>query len=126
MSRKKTAPVAPKAEPEKNEDVLDVVQSEAPETAAPETQATAQAEPVGGDETAPADAGASEQEQGAEVEKEPEVVPSSTMVLVRNLKRTFFLQPDTGLRIEALAEKELRNDSWLQLQIRAGLLELVK
>ena len=126
MSRKKTAPVAPKAEPEKNEDVLDVVQSEAPEATAPETQATAQAEPVGGGETAPADAGASEQEQGAGAEKEPEVVPSSTMVLVRNLKRTFFLQPDTGLRIEALAEKELRNDSWLQLQIRAGLLELMK
>jgi len=74
------------------------------------------------DEQAVADAKAQEQADA----KTSAPKGKGRMVEVRNLRNTFFHQPDTGLRIEAHGTKDLLDDSWLELQVKANLLERVK
>lgn len=97
MARQKAAPVAKMAEPEKIEEVV--------------------GEPIA--EEAKVESPTAEEVKG----ENPKA--SSTMAMVRNLRKSFFYQPATGLRIDAEEVKELRDDSWLELQIAAGLLERV-
>lgn len=101
MARQKSTPVANKAEPEKTEEEVVV------ETTAPVV------------EEAPSE------EEVSVVEETPDPAVTTTMVMVRNLRKTFFYQPGTGLRIEGGKTRELRNDSWLAMQVAAGLLEVV-
>lgn len=55
----------------------------------------------------------------------PDLGPTLRMVKVENLKGTYFVQASTGLRIGSREVKLLADDSWLELQIRAGLLKKV-
>lgn len=48
------------------------------------------------------------------------------MVKVQNLTNTYFLQASTGIRIKAKEARLMADDSWLFLQIRAGILKKVK
>ena len=113
MARQKRTPVADKAEPEKTEEEVVV------ETTAPVVVEDAQVtEVTSGQKPAPE----------AESQETPETsapAVTNTMVMVRNLRKTFFYQPETGLRIEGGKTRELRNDSWLVMQVAAGLLEVV-
>lgn len=49
----------------------------------------------------------------------------SQLVMVKNLRKTFFRQPSTGIRINALETKELKDDGWLELQCQHKILERV-
>lgn len=107
MARQKAAPVAKMAEPEKIEEVVGEPIAEEVKVEAPTTEEVKVDDP------------ATEEVKG----EDPKA--SSTMAMVRNLRKSFFYQPTTGLRIDAEEVKELRDDSWLELQIAAGLLERV-
>ena len=101
MARQRRTPVAEKAEPEKTK------------------------EEVGVETTAPVVEEAPPEEKASVVEEAPAPAVTNTMVMVRNLRKTFFYQPDTGLRIAGGKTRALRNDSWLAMQVAAGLLEVV-
>lgn len=107
MARQKAAPVAKMAEPEKIEEVVGEPIAEEVKVEAPTAEEVKVEDPV------------------AEEVKGEDPKASSTMAMVRNLRKSFFYQPTTGLRIDAEEVKELRDDSWLELQIAAGLLERV-
>ena len=56
---------------------------------------------------------------------EEAVKASSEMVKVRNISKGFLQQTSTKIRIEAGKVGEVKRDSWVDLQVRAKLLELV-
>ena len=47
------------------------------------------------------------------------------LVLVENLTHTYFVQPSTGIRIEAKQRAELKVDGWLKNQLDAKLMKEV-
>lgn len=47
-------------------------------------------------------------------------------ITVRNLRKTWFVQPSTQTRINVGAEVLIANDGWAQNQIDAGFFEVVK
>ena len=76
----------------------------------------------------------SKAQKPAKVQKEAEKVVQKEVeatekvevgVKVKNVRKTYFRQESTGTFIGAGETKVLANDSWLQNQIRAGLLEKV-
>lgn len=80
----------------------------------------------------PEDTGAKAEEQVALQAQEPppeteqksaEESGSVEMIKVNNPTNGFFVQPSTGLRIAAKDTKELRNDGWVELQLKAGTLK---
>lgn len=117
MARQKAAPVAKMAEPEKIEEVVGEPIAEEVKVEDPATEEVKV--------EAPTTEEVKVEDQVAEEVKVDDPKASSTMAMVRNLRKTFFYQPTTGLRIDAEEVKELRDDSWLELQIAAGLLERV-
>lgn len=59
----------------------------------------------------------------AENSQKPEVVKAETnFTKVKNLTSTFFVQPSTGIRIGAKEVKELKDDGWLENQVKARLM----
>ena len=56
---------------------------------------------------------------------EEAVKASAEMVKVRNISKGFLQQTSTKIRIEAGKVGEVKRDSWVDLQVRAKLLELV-
>lgn len=90
-----------------------------PEDDTPEvpTEATP---PEADSETAPE----GDQEESEDLTEEPKVSsPTKQLVSVTNLRKTFFYQPSTGFRIGSLETKDMLDDSWLEMQIGAGLLK---
>lgn len=56
--------------------------------------------------------------------KEPEAPKSSgKMVKVYNPQRYFYVQPSTGIRIKSKEVTEVRDDNWIDLQVKGGILE---
>ena len=53
-----------------------------------------------------------------------EVKPAAGMVAVMNHCSGHFVQPSTGIRIAGKEQKDLRDDGWLRLQVKAGLMEI--
>ena len=51
---------------------------------------------------------------------------SAGMVKVLNKAKSYLQQPSTGIRISADQMKEVKEDSWVKIQVEAGLLQLVK
>lgn len=47
-------------------------------------------------------------------------------ITVKNLRKTWFVQPSTQTRISVGAEVLIANDGWAQNQIAAGFFEVVK
>lgn len=47
-------------------------------------------------------------------------------ITVKNLRKTWFVQPSTQTRINVGAEVLIANDGWAQNQIAAGFFEVVK
>jgi hypothetical protein len=56
---------------------------------------------------------------------EVQATHSSVMVMVENLRDSYFQQPSTGIRIQGREVKEMKSDGWLEGQIDAKLLKLV-
>jgi len=56
--------------------------------------------------------------------KEPEAPKASgKMVKVYNPQRYFYVQPSTGIRIKSKEVTEVRDDNWIDLQVKGGILE---
>ncbi len=63
-------------------------------------------------------------EKKTEAVVEPKVeAPADLGIRVKNVRKTYLRQESTGSVIGAGETKVLANDSWLQNQLRAGLLE---
>lgn len=60
----------------------------------------------------------------AKVEDTKAMTPAG--ITVRNLRKTWFVQPSTQTRINVGAEVLIANDGWAQNQIAAGFFEVVK
>lgn len=56
---------------------------------------------------------------------EPEKGASATMVKVKNTAKTYLRQTSTGIRVDPGEIAEVKDDSWVELQERAKLLERV-
>lgn len=66
-------------------------------------------------------------EPAAATEEAPKPAPPKTksdMVTVVNHCSGHFVQPSTGIRIAGKEQKDLRDDGWLRLQVKAGLMEI--
>lgn len=58
--------------------------------------------------------------------EEPKAAPvKSGLVTVHNPQVGHFVQPTSGIRIGGHETRELKDDGWLGLQVRAGVLEKV-
>jgi hypothetical protein len=99
-----------------------------PETAEPveakvEVPATEQAESSAPEK---AESAVTEAQEQVEPEANEEAVKASAeMVKVRNISKGFLQQTSTKIRVEAGKVGEVKRDSWVDLQVRAKLLELV-
>ena len=63
------------------------------------------------------------------VEEQPKATAptrSAGMVKVLNKAKSYLQQPSTGIRIPADQMKEVKEDSWVKIQVEAGLLQVVK
>lgn len=65
-----------------------------------------------------------EEAKPAEATKQEGAKTEGKMVKVHNPhNRYHYVQPSTGIRIGANQTKDLREDGWLNLQVKAGVLE---
>lgn len=67
-----------------------------------------------------------EEKVEAPVTPAPKTARPKGTVLVKNKTKTYFVQPASGIRIGQGEEKPMLDEGWLQMQIDAGFLELVK
>lgn len=59
-------------------------------------------------------------------ETAPEVTRSAGMVKVLNKAKSYLQQPSTNIRISAGEVKEVKDDSWVEIQVASKLLQRVK
>ena len=55
----------------------------------------------------------------------PEAPAAKKGITVQNLTKTWFVQPATGVRIEAGQTKLLEEDGWVKLQVDAKFFKVV-
>lgn len=118
-------PVAPEKEAEVK---TKVPESSAPEAAAPEKNDSPEDKVIEGDPEAdqPNEKSGDEPEFPESPQAPRESVESgSEMVKVRNKSKSFQYQPATGIYIQRDESREMKNDDWLKMQVRVGLLERV-
>lgn len=61
------------------------------------------------------------EEKPVSVKEEPK--SSGKLVKVYNPQRYFYVQPSTGIRINAQTVTEVRDDNWVALQVGANILQ---
>ena len=61
----------------------------------------------------------------AKAAPKPEAPVAKKGITVQNLTKTWFVQPATGVRIEAGQTKLLEEDGWVKLQVDAKFFKVV-